>query len=102
MTLAQEFNSLNGLIVSRKTLEDLLIKAEKEKNTIISKRVIKVLQAFKDDTFLIEIKNLVEPFGLNGVKKTTNKTPGANRFEVYTNTRKKRTKIIKKTNLAKA
>lgn len=106
MTLAQEFNSLNGLIVSRKTLEDLLIKAEKEKNTIISKRVIKVLQAFKDDTFLIEIKNIVEPFGLNGVKKTTKKTPlkkpDTNRYEVYTNTNKKRAKIIKKTNLAKA
>lgn len=70
MTLAQEFNSLNGLIVSRSTLENLLMKAEKEKNTIISKRVIKVLQAFKDDTFLIEIKNLVEPFGLNGAEKT--------------------------------
>jgi antirestriction protein ArdC len=67
MTLAQEFNSLNGLIVSRKTLEDLLLKAEKEKHTVISKRVIKVLQAFKDDTFLIEINNLVEPYGLNGV-----------------------------------
>lgn len=68
MTLAQEFNSLNGLIVSRKTLEDLLIKAEKEKHTVISKRVIKVLQAFADDTFLIEINNLVEPYGLNGVE----------------------------------
>ncbi|KLT67936.1 zincin-like metallopeptidase domain-containing protein [Flavobacterium sp. ABG] len=68
MTLAQEFNSLNGLIVSRKTLEDLLLKAEKEKHTVISKRVIKVLQVFKDDTFLIEINNLVEPFGLNGVE----------------------------------
>ncbi|OXG00021.1 antirestriction protein ArdC [Flavobacterium araucananum] len=67
MTLAQEFNSLNGLIVSRKTLENLLLKAEKEKHTVISKRVIKVLQAFKDDTFLIEINNLVEPYGLNGV-----------------------------------
>ncbi|KIA99230.1 hypothetical protein OA93_06270 [Flavobacterium sp. KMS] len=67
MTLAQEFNSLNGLIVSRKTLEDLLMKAEKEKHTVVSKRVIKVLQAFADDTFLIEINNLIEPYGLNGV-----------------------------------
>jgi nucleoside-triphosphatase THEP1 len=69
MTLAQEFNSLNGLIVSRKTLEDLLMRAEKQKHTVISKRVIKVLQAFSDDTFLIEINNLVEPYGLNGVKQ---------------------------------
>ncbi|MDL2143579.1 zincin-like metallopeptidase domain-containing protein [Flavobacterium tructae] len=67
MTLAQQFNSLNGLIVSRKTLENLLLKAEKEKHTVISKRIIKVLQAFKDDTFLIEINNLVEPYGLNGI-----------------------------------
>ncbi|TPG44377.1 hypothetical protein [Flavobacterium pectinovorum] len=106
MTLAQEFNSLNGLIVSRKTLEDLLIKAEKEKNTIISKRVIKVLQAFKDDTFLIEINNLVEPYGLNGVKKVTKKTPLkipiTNLFEVYTNKNKKRTKVIKKAPVTKA
>ncbi|WP_337967188.1 hypothetical protein [uncultured Flavobacterium sp.] len=106
MTLAQEFNSLNGLIVSRKTLEDLLLKAEKEKNTIISKRVRNVLQTFKNDTFLIEINNLVEPFGLNGVKKTTKETPrkkpDTNRYEVHTNTNKKRTKIIKKTNLVKA
>jgi nucleoside-triphosphatase THEP1 len=68
MTLAQEFNSLNGLIVSRKTLEDLLTRAEKQKHTVISKRVIKVLKAFSDDTFLIEINNLVEPYGLNGVE----------------------------------
>lgn len=68
MTLAQEFNSLNGLIVSRKTLKDLLMRAEKQKHTVISKRVIKVLQAFSDDTFLIEINNLVEPYGLNGVE----------------------------------
>ena len=66
MNLAQQFNSLNGMIVSRKTLELLLEKAEKEKHTIISKRVIKVLEAFDDDKFLIEIQNLVEPFGLNG------------------------------------
>lgn len=66
MNLAQQFNSLNGMIVSRKTLETLLEKAEKEKHTVISKRVLKVLEAFPDDTFLIEINNLVEPFGLNG------------------------------------
>jgi antirestriction protein ArdC len=66
MNLAQQFNSLNGMIVSRKTLELLLEKAEKEKHIVISKRVLKVLEAFKDDTFLIEINNLVEPFGLNG------------------------------------
>ncbi|MBA0884915.1 zincin-like metallopeptidase domain-containing protein [Flavobacterium undicola] len=67
MTLAQEFNSLNGIVVHRKDLENLLMKAEKERHTIISKRIIKVLHAFTDDTFLIEIKNLVEPYGLNGV-----------------------------------
>ena len=67
MTLGEEFNSLNGIIVTRKDLEKLLEKAEKERNTIISKRIIKVLHAFADDTFLIELKNLVEPYGLNGV-----------------------------------
>ena len=67
MTLGEEFNSLNGIIVTRKDLEKLLEKAEKERNTIISKRIIKVLHAFSDDTFLIELKNLVEPYGLNGV-----------------------------------
>ncbi|MBS7231734.1 hypothetical protein KHA90_11920 [Flavobacterium psychroterrae] len=82
MTLAQEFNSLNGLIVSRKTLENLLLKAEKEKHTVISKRVIKVLQAFKDDTFLIEINNLVEPYGLNAPDKMA--------FEMHTNLNPKR------------
>ena len=68
MNIAKEFNALNGMIVTRKDLEKLLEKAEKEKHTIISKRVIRVLEAFKDDTFLIELKNLVEPYGLNGVE----------------------------------
>ncbi len=67
MTLAEEFNSLNGIVVTRKDLEKLLEKAEKERHTIISKRIIKVLHAFADDTFLIELQNLVEPYGLNGV-----------------------------------
>ena len=67
MTLAEEFNSLNGIVVTRKDLEKLLEKAEKERHTIISKRIIKVLHAFSDDTFLIELQNLVEPYGLNGV-----------------------------------
>lgn len=71
MTLAQEFNSLNGLIVHRKDLEKLLEKADRERHAIISKRIIKVLEAFADDTFLIEIKNLVEPFGLNGADDIT-------------------------------
>ncbi|MFV8347260.1 hypothetical protein [Flavobacterium sp. ZB4P13] len=70
MNLAQEFNSLNGIVVHRKDLENLLMKAEKEKHTVISKRIKKVLHAFADDTFLIEIKNLVEPYGLNGKQHT--------------------------------
>jgi antirestriction protein ArdC len=67
MSIANEFNALNGMIVHRKDLEKLLEKAERERHTVISKRVIKVLEAFADDTFLIELKNLVEPYGLNGV-----------------------------------
>jgi antirestriction protein ArdC len=68
MSIANEFNALNGMIVHRKDLEKLLEKAERERHTAISKRVIKVLEGFADDTFLIEIKNLVEPYGLNGVE----------------------------------
>jgi hypothetical protein len=58
MSIANEFNALNGMIVHRKDLEKLLEKAERERHTVISKRVIKVLEAFADDTFLIELKNL--------------------------------------------
>jgi hypothetical protein len=83
MSIANEFNALNGMIVHRKDLEKLLEKAERERHTVISKRVIKVLEAFADDTFLIEIKNLVEPYGLNGKKpEPAKKEP---KFEVYTN-----------------
>lgn len=106
MTLAQEFNSLNGLIVSRKTLEDLLLRAEKQKDTIISKRVIKVLKAFADDTFLIEIKNLVEPYGLNGAKKTTKKKPSPKRSimkkPIPVKPKPKIVKTTKKSHLGKA
>lgn len=70
MNINQEFNAMHGTTVSRKTLENLLERAEKEKNTIISKRVIKVLKAFDDDSFIIEIVNLVEPFGLNAPRHT--------------------------------
>jgi adenylylsulfate kinase-like enzyme len=83
MSIANEFNALNGMIVHRKDLEKLLEKAERERHTIISKRVIKVLEAFADDTFLIEIKNLVEPYGLNGKKPERSKKEP--KFEVYTN-----------------
>jgi antirestriction protein ArdC len=68
MTLAQQFNSLNGTVVTRENLEKLLEKAEKERHTIISERITKVLHAFTDDTFSIELQNLVEPYGLNGVE----------------------------------
>jgi antirestriction protein ArdC len=66
MNLNQRFNSLHGTIVSRKTLEKLLDKAEKEKYTHISTRIIRILETYPDDKFLIEIANLVEPYGLNG------------------------------------
>lgn len=66
MTLAEEFNSLNGIIVSRDTLEKLLLKADKENHYEIQKRIIKVLKYNPDtDRFTIELKNLVEPFGLD-------------------------------------
>jgi hypothetical protein len=83
MSIANEFNALNGMIVHRKDLEKLLEKAERERHTVISKRVIKVLEAFADDTFLIELKSLVEPYGLNGKKPEPSKKDP--KFEVYTN-----------------
>lgn len=67
MTLASEFNELNGKVVSRNDLEILLEKAQREQHSEISKRIIKVLESFTDDTFRIELKNLIEPYGLNGV-----------------------------------
>lgn len=73
MNLAQQFNSLHGTTVSRKTLEKLLAKAKKEKDTRISTRIIKVLKHNSDDTFLIEIKNLVKPYGLNAPRNKTTK-----------------------------
>ena len=53
MTLAEEFNNLNGKVITRETLESLLVKAEKEQNSTISNRIKKVLQAYTADTFLI-------------------------------------------------
>lgn len=68
MNLIQKFNNLNGLVVNRTTLEYLLKRAEKERNSLIQSRIIKVLNEFKDDKFLIEIVSLIEPYGLNGVE----------------------------------
>lgn len=68
MTLAQEFNSLNGNTVTRIDLKKLLGIAEKEQHTEIEKRITKVLHSFADDAFTIEIKSPVEPYGLNGVE----------------------------------
>jgi antirestriction protein ArdC len=68
MNLQQKFNSLHGTITSRKALEKLLEKAEKEKHTYISNRVTKILDDFEDDSFLIEIESPIEPNGLSGVE----------------------------------
>lgn len=68
MSLVEKFNNLNGKTnVSRKTLEKLLELAEKEKHKEISKRIIVILKEYPDDTFDIQLKNLIEPYGLNGV-----------------------------------
>ena len=66
MQLHEQFNNLNGVEVDRKTLEIMLKQADAEGNYIISKRVAKILHEYNDDRFLVEIINLVEPFGLNG------------------------------------
>ena len=67
MTLAEEFNNLNGKVITRETLESLLVKSEKEQNSTISNRIRKVLQAYTADTFLIELQHTESAFGLNGV-----------------------------------
>ncbi|OOV27762.1 hypothetical protein BXU11_09950 [Flavobacterium sp. LM5] len=67
MTLAEEFNSLNGKVITRETLESLLVKAEKEQSSTISNRIRKVLQAYTADTFLIELQHTESAYGLNGV-----------------------------------
>jgi Fic family protein len=67
MTLAEEFNSLNGKVITRETLESLLIKAEQEQNATISNRIKKVLQAYTADTFLIELQHTESAYGLNGM-----------------------------------
>ena len=56
MTLAEEFNNLNGKVITRETLESLLVKSEKEQKSSSSNRIRKVLQAYTADTFLIELQ----------------------------------------------
>lgn len=69
MNLAQEFNEINGTIVNRKTLDYLLARAEKERHTLIQTRIIKVLESHPEkNEFKIELKSLVEPYGLNGAE----------------------------------
>lgn len=69
MNLAQEFNAINGTIVNRKTLDYLLARAEKERHGLIQTRIVKVLEAHPEkDEFKIELKSLVEPYGLNGAE----------------------------------
>ncbi len=67
MNAAEQFNSLNGkLKVSRKTLETLLAKAKRERDTRVSSRVIVILDSNPDKTlFSIELKSLIKPYGLN-------------------------------------
>lgn len=65
MDLVQKFNNLNGLVVNRTTLQYLLKRAEKERNSLIQRRIIKVLNEYKDDKFEIVIKDLIEPYALN-------------------------------------
>ncbi len=68
MDLVQKFNNLNGLVVNRTTLQYLLKRAEKERNSLIQRRIIKVLNEYKDDKFEIVIKDLIEPYALNGAE----------------------------------
>lgn len=70
MNLVQEFNNLNGRVISRPALEHILSQAKQENHTIISKRIEKVLNNNYDASFLIELKEEVENFGLNGAEQS--------------------------------
>ncbi|MGH2667132.1 ArdC family protein [Flavobacterium sp.] len=69
MDLVTAFNSLNGTTVSRTALKSLLVKAKKQKHTVIVKRIGKVLEQNNDRLFTIEIKDFVEPMGLTGAEQ---------------------------------
>jgi antirestriction protein ArdC len=69
MDLVTAFNNLDGKEVSRSTLKSLLIKAKKQKHSVISNRITNVLQQNDDRLFTIEIKDFVEPMGLTGAEQ---------------------------------
>jgi ADP-Ribosyltransferase in polyvalent proteins len=86
MGVIEEFNGFHKTTVSRKTLTTLLAKAEKEKITKVSARIIKLLEFHpKEDSFTIELVNLVKPFGLNAAKKTIFKSPKLSNYTIANN-----------------
>jgi len=69
MDLVTAFNNLDGKEVSRSVLKSLLVKAKKQKHSVISKRIANVLQQNEDTLFTIEIKDFVEPMELTGANQ---------------------------------
>ncbi|MBN9285586.1 MULTISPECIES: zincin-like metallopeptidase domain-containing protein [unclassified Flavobacterium] len=70
MDLVTVFNNLHGKEVHRSTLKSLLTRAKKQKHSIITQRILNVLQQNNDALFTIEIKDFVEPMGLTGAEQT--------------------------------
>lgn len=69
MNLTQEFNSLNGRVISRPVLERILLQAKEDKHILISKRIERVLNNYSEKSFLIQLKEEVENVGLNGAEQ---------------------------------
>lgn len=69
MNLITSFNNLNGKTVKRSVLKSLLTRARKQKHSIITNRISKVLQQNDDALFTIELLDLIEPAGLSAAEQ---------------------------------
>ena len=69
MDLITSFNNLNGKTVKRSVLKSLFTRAKKQKHSIITSRISKVLQQNNDALFTIELTQLIEPAGLSGAEQ---------------------------------
>ena len=84
MNASEQYNGLNGLTVDRQTLTKLVELAKKQKNQYVSRKIVKILNENPDDSFDIEIKNFIEPAGLNAIKKKTVKKSKTIKLSAYT------------------
>ncbi len=69
MDLISSFNNLNGKTVERSVLKSLLTRAKKQKHSIITSRISKVLEQNNDTLFTIEIMDFIESTGLSGAEQ---------------------------------